>query len=68
MNANQELGHLGHGHHGYGSYWKRAHHDWRFWVGVVCMFVAMSLYVMRDQSVFVRSSQPQRQPPGAAGK
>ena len=43
-------------------YWKRAHHDWRFWVGVVCMFVAITCYVFRDQAVFLPHSQPDKPP------
>ena len=29
-------------------YWKRAHTDWRFWVGIVLMFAAMIVYVMSE--------------------
>lgn len=29
-------------------YWQRAHRDWRFWVGVVCMAVAIYVYVMSN--------------------
>ncbi len=29
-------------------YWKRAHHDWRFWVALVLMLVAMFIYLMTD--------------------
>ena len=29
-------------------YWKRAHHDWRFWVGLVLMLAAITIYVMSD--------------------
>jgi hypothetical protein len=34
------------GHHDNVPYWKRAHRDWRIWVGVLLMFAAMSVYVM----------------------
>jgi hypothetical protein len=46
------------------AYWKRAHHDWRFWVGVVLVVAAMIVYVMTDNL----SLRPrvQRQPPPAA--
>lgn len=30
------------------AYWKRAHRDWRFWIGVVLMVSAMVVYVMSD--------------------
>jgi len=26
-------------------YWMRAHRDWRFWVGVVCLAAALFIYV-----------------------
>jgi hypothetical protein len=46
-------------------YWKRAHHDWRFWVGLVLMLVAISVYFMSDDLSLIPSSQP---PQGAARK
>jgi hypothetical protein len=36
--------HPSHRHHV--PYWKRAHTDWRFWIGVVAMLAAMIVYVM----------------------
>jgi len=33
-------------HHAHIPYWKRAHTDWRFWIGVMFMFLAMIVYVM----------------------
>jgi hypothetical protein len=35
-------------------YWKRAHHDWRFWVALFLMFLAMAVYVLSDNLAFVR--------------
>ena len=35
-------------HHEHVPYWKRAHTDWRFWIGVILMFAAMIVYVMSD--------------------
>ena len=29
-----------------GPYWRRAHRDWRFWVGVVFLSAALIVYVM----------------------
>jgi hypothetical protein len=26
-------------------YWKRAHHDWKFWLAILLMLVAMIIYV-----------------------
>jgi hypothetical protein len=34
-------------------YWKRAHHDWRFWVGLVLMLTAMAIYVLSDNEAFL---------------
>jgi hypothetical protein len=28
-----------------GPYWRRAHRDWKFWVGVVLLSVAIFVYV-----------------------
>ena len=27
-------------------YWRRAHHDWKFWVVLFFMFTAMIIYIM----------------------
>ena len=43
--------------HNSGPYWKRAHHDWRFWVGVVLMLVAMTIYVGTNNLSSVPSGQ-----------
>ena len=34
------------GVHHHVPYWKRAHTDWRFWIGVVLMFAAIVTYVL----------------------
>jgi hypothetical protein len=46
-------------------YWQRVHHDWRFWVGLVLMLVAIGVYFMSDDLSLIPSSQP---PQGAARK
>ena len=33
-------------HHPPKPYWRRAHTDWKFWVGVVALAVAITIYVM----------------------
>jgi hypothetical protein len=38
-------------------YWKRAHHDWRFWVAVFFIFAALAVYV----STFGLSLVPRQQ-------
>jgi hypothetical protein len=27
-------------------YWQRAHHDWRFWTGLILMLVAITIYAL----------------------
>jgi len=34
-------------------YWRRAHHDWRFWVALVLMLVAITIYVLSDDLAFL---------------
>jgi hypothetical protein len=34
-------------------YWKRAHHDWRFWVGLSLMLAAITIYVLSDDLAFL---------------
>jgi hypothetical protein len=46
---------LPHHHHDSdpGPYWRRAHRDWRFWVGVVFLSIAILIYVMSDDLALV---------------
>lgn len=39
--------------HGRTPYWKRAHHDWRFWIGLILMLAAITIYVMSDDLAFL---------------
>jgi hypothetical protein len=39
--------------HSHVPYWKRAHHDWRFWVGLVLMFAAITIFVLSDNLAFL---------------
>ena len=55
-------------HQGHGPYWKRAHHDWRFWVSLVLMLAAMLVYVMSDNLALRPHREPQPPPSGAVGK
>lgn len=34
-------------------YWKRAHLDWRMWVGLFFMFAAIAIYVLSDDLAFL---------------
>ncbi len=49
-----------HVHHDDGPYWKRAHHDWRFWIGMFLMMVAITVYLMSDDLSLVPSSHPRQ--------
>jgi hypothetical protein len=39
---------LSNGKRGHPSYWRFAHHDWRFWLGLVLIFGAMFIYLMTE--------------------
>jgi hypothetical protein len=57
--------HYAHEHgHDRAPYWKRAHHDWKFWVAIVLMLAAMAVYLKsNDLSVRPRNSVPQQPTP-----
>jgi hypothetical protein len=52
--------------HDHRPYWKRAHHDWRVWVGLFFMFAAITIYVMSENLSFFPRGQP-HQPSSAIG-
>jgi hypothetical protein len=69
MKVSEEL-ERGHHEHRPDPYWKRAHHDWKFWVGLVLMLTAMFIYVMTDDLAFVpriHSRQAQSGTSGSSG-
>lgn len=37
-----------------GPYWRRMHRDWRFWVGVLFLSVAIAVYTGTVDLMFVR--------------
>ncbi len=43
-------------------YWQRAHRDWRFWVGVVCIAVALAIYISTVDLSLVPSKHPHSVP------
>jgi hypothetical protein len=55
-------------HHAHIPYWKRAHTDWRFWLGVGLMFLAMIVYVMSMDLALRPGSQRQPVVPDALGQ
>jgi hypothetical protein len=40
-------------HDGLPPYWRRAHHDWRFWVGLILMLAAITIYVLSENLAFL---------------
>jgi hypothetical protein len=54
--------------HAYRPYWKRAHQDWRFVLGMVLVFAAIAIYVMTDNLALVPRGQPPRKQPGTVGQ
>jgi len=57
---------INHGFHR--PYWKHAHHDWRLWVAVSLMLVALLTYVMTGDLAWWPRSQPQQPLPAAVGQ
>lgn len=51
-----------------GPYWKRAHRDWRFWVGVLFMSVALIVYVMSDDLALVPRERPRQAAPAGVSR
>ena len=45
-------------HHDPDPYWKRAHRDWRVWVGLFFMFAAITIYVLSNNLSFFPRGQP----------
>jgi uncharacterized integral membrane protein len=56
--------HYAHEHgHDRGPYWKRAHRDWKLWIAVVIMLLAMVIYIRsNDLSVRPQGQLQQRTP------
>ena len=52
-------------HHEPDAYWKRAHRDWRFWVGFIFMLAAITIYVMSDNLAWLPHGQPSPPSDGA---
>jgi hypothetical protein len=50
------------------AYWKRAHRDWWFWVGLVLTLTVITLYVLRDGLPFLPHRQPRQPLAGAVGQ
>jgi hypothetical protein len=48
-------------------YWKRAHHDFRFWIGMVLMLAAITIYVISDDLSLLPVGQPHVTLPATIG-
>jgi hypothetical protein len=55
-------------HHEPDPYWKRAHHDWRVWVGLFFMFAAITIYVMSNNLSFFAQREARHSQAGSALK
>ena len=67
--------HRHHGEHDHNSdyqaqrpYWRRAQHDWKFWVALFLMLAAMVIYVMSDDLAFRPHRQAQQSQSGPVGR
>jgi hypothetical protein len=49
-------------------YWKRAHRDWRIWVGLFFCLAAIIIYVLSEDLSFMPSGRPRHAVAGPAGK
>jgi hypothetical protein len=51
-----------------GPYWRRMHRDWRFWLGAVFMFGALTIYILSENLARVPTGQPRQPLPAASEK
>jgi hypothetical protein len=69
MNNTEHLHPNGESHHsdGHGRtpHWRRAHHHWRFWLGLVAMLVAIGIYVGPNDLSMVPSGRQKQMPAGS---
>jgi hypothetical protein len=49
-------------------YWKRMHRSWPFWVGMVLVTAAITMYVLSDNLALVPRSHPRQALPGQLGQ
>jgi ABC-type Zn2+ transport system substrate-binding protein/surface adhesin len=52
-------------HHDDRPYWKHAHHDWRFWFGLIAILVAIGIYVGTNDLSMVPSGRQKQAPAGS---
>jgi hypothetical protein len=49
-------------------YWKRMHRSWPFWVGMILVTAAITMYVLSDNLALVPRSHPRQAMPGQLGQ
>ena len=49
-------------------YWKRAHRDWRVWVGLFFMLAAIIIYVLSEDLAWMPGGRPRQLPSSAVAK
>jgi hypothetical protein len=49
-------------------YWKRAHRDWRVWIGLFFCLAAIIIYVLSEDLAWMPSGRPRHAVSGAVGK
>jgi len=52
---------------GHPAYWKFAHHNWRFWVGLILIFASMFIYLMTEDLSWRPRHQPSQPQSGGVG-
>jgi hypothetical protein len=55
-----------HGDHPRRPYWRRAHHDWKFWVALLLMLVAILAFVISN-NLSRRPGHPPQAPLSSPG-
>jgi len=68
MNDTEHLhpnGESHHSHHSETPYWRRAHHDWRLWFGLIAILVAIAVYVGTNDLSMVPSGRQKQMPAGS---
>jgi hypothetical protein len=67
MNESKPTGHSPDNvHRSHRPYWKRAHRDWRIWIGVIVMLAAMLVYLASGDLRWRIQAQPQSSQPISA--
>lgn len=66
LGHHQHVDHDSDNHGVHRPYWKHAHHDWRLWVAVSVMLVAMLTHVVSDDRAWRPHGQMRQSASGAS--